>query len=196
MTESVSGQSDRRLVMLIAAEAAAIAGAVYLTLAFDAGWVGVILLFALVAVFTVTIMRAGEAQARGRGAFSPAMKLYNQRMLAASAVYVVGLFGAIWAHDALNLPQVMAFTAALAPSLGVVMMVVAMARLIAEESDEYLRQRHIRAALYGLGGLLTIATIWGFFEQFDLVPHAPGWLAVPVFAIGLGVAHVWPWARS
>jgi hypothetical protein len=196
MAESVSGQSSRRLIMLIAAEAAAIAGAVYLTLALDAGWVGVILLFALVAVFTVTIMRAGEAQARGRGAFSPAMKRYNQRMLAASAVYVVGLFGAIWAHDALNLPQVIAFAAALAPSLGVVMMVVAMARLIGEESDEYLRHRHIRAALYGLGGLLTIATIWGFFEQFDLVPHAPGWLAVPVFAIGLGVAHVWPRARS
>ena len=67
-----------------------------------------------------------------------------------------------------------------------------MARLLAEEEDEYQRHRHVRASLFGLGTLLTLATIWGFFEQFDLVPHVPTWAAVPVFALGLGLAQLHP----
>ena len=43
-----------------------------------------------------------RAAAREIGNFSSAMGRYNRRMLAASAVYVVGLFGAIWAHDNLS----------------------------------------------------------------------------------------------
>ena len=195
MEGTVVASSKTRLTLLIAVEAMAIAGVLYLLIARDAGWIGIVLLFAVVAVFTVTIIRAGEAHARARGAFSSAMARYNKRMLVASAAYVAGLFGAIWVHDNLDMPQALAFTSALAPSIGVVMMVVAMGRLIAEESDEYLRQRHVRAALFGLGGLLTIATVWGFLEQFGLVPHAPGWMAVPVFAIGLGIASCTRWGR-
>ena len=43
--------------------------------------------------------------------------------------------------------------------------------LLVEETDEYLRYRTIRSYLFGLGTLLTLATIWGFFEQFNLVFH-------------------------
>ena len=89
-----------------------------------------------------------------------------------------------------------AFALASLPSVGVLWMVYAMGRLLAEEEDEYQRHRHIRASLFGLGTLLTLATIWGFFEQFDLVPHVPTWAAVPVFALGLGFASCSPWRRS
>ena len=75
-------------------------------------------------------------------------------------------------------------------------MIAAMGRLIVEEEDEYLRYRFVRAALFWLGTLLTLATVWGFFEQFDLVPHAPGWMAVPVFALGLGIAQCGRWGRE
>ena len=90
----------------------------------------------------------------------------------------------------------LAFLVAFAPSVGVLMMVWAMGRLVAEEEDEYQRYRLVRSALVGLAGLLTLATVWGFFEQFDLVPHAPSWAAVPVFAIGFGLANCMRWARS
>lgn len=196
ISDSVTQAGHRRLWSIVAAEAVAISIAVAAMIYLELGWIGAIMLAALVAAFTVAIFRTGERHAREQGNFSPAMGRYNRRMLAASAVYVVGLFGAIWAHDNLVLTTALAFLFAMAPSIGVLMMVAAMGRLIVEETDEYLRHRFVRASLFGLGALLTIATIWGFFEQFDLVPHAPGWLAVPVFAIGLGVAQCGRWGRS
>ena len=183
------------LKLIVAAEAIVLALAIAAAIYFDFGLIGAIMIVAIVAVFTVLIVRAGESQARSRGNFSSAMGRYNRRMMTASAVYVVGLFGAIWAHDSLALNTALAFLFALAPSVGVLMMVAAMGRLIVEEKDEYLRHRYVRSSLFGLGTLLTIATVWGFFEQFDLVPHAPSWMAVPVFAIGLGVAHCGRWGR-
>ena len=184
-----------RLRWWVAGEMTALAAAIAVAIFFDLGWIGAILIVALVAVFTVMIARTGEQHARATGNFSLAMGRYNRRMLAASAVYVIGLFGAIWAHDNLGLPTAAAFLVALAPSIGVLLMIAAMGRLIAEETDEYLRHRYVRSSLFGLGTLLTLATIWGFFEQFDLVPHAPTWMAVPVFAIGLGIAHCGQWGR-
>ena len=192
---SIVDRNKRRFWMVIAAEAVALGTAIAVAITFDLGWLGAILIATLVAVFTVMIVRTGESRARSMGNHSPAMGRYNRRMLAASAVYVIGLFGAIWAHDSLALNTALAFLFALAPSVGVLMMVAAMGRLIVEETDEYLRHRYVRASLFGLGTLLTIATVWGFFEQFDLVPHAPSWMAVPVFALGLGVAHCGRWGR-
>ena len=185
----------RRLWPIVLAEALFVAAAVAAMFYLDLGWIAAILIAALVADFTVMIFRAGERKAREQGNFSPAMGRYNRRMLAASAVYVVGLFGAILAHDNLALNTALAFLIALAPSIGVLMMVAAMGRLIVEETDEYLRYRYVRSSLFGLGILLTLATVWGFFEQFGLVPHAPSWMAVPVFAVGLGIAQCGRWGR-
>ena len=196
MAESVSGSRKGRILTLVASEVAAIAVVLYLMTVQQLGWIGVVLLVAVIAVFTVMIMRAGESHARGRGAFSAAMATYNKRMLAASAVYVAGLMLAIWVHDQYAPKGVVAFVVALAPSAGILLMVAAMARLLVEETDEYLRHRYVRSALFGLGTLLTLATVWGFFEQFGLVPHAPGWLAAPVYALGLGIAQCWPGARE
>ena len=184
-----------RLWWWVAGEVLALAAVIAVAIFFELGWIGGILIVSLVAMFTVMIARTGEQHARATGNFSPAMGRYNRRMMVASAIYVIGLFGAIWAHDNLSLPAAAAFLVALAPSAGVLLMIAAMGRLIAEETDEYLRHRYVRSSLFGLGTLLTLATIWGFFEQFDLVPHAPTWMAVPVFAIGLGIAHCGRWGR-
>lgn len=186
----------RKLVLLVIAEAVAIAAAAAAMIWFDLGWAGAILMALLVSVFTVSLIRAGEDRAKATGNYSPAMGSYNRRMLVAAGIYVVGLFGAIWAHDTLGADGLLAFLFAFAPSVGVLMMVWAMGRLVADETDEYLRHRYVRSSLFGLGTLLTLATIWGFFEQFDLVPHAPTWLAVPIFALGLGFGNCVRWGRE
>jgi hypothetical protein len=183
------------MVILVLLEAATLAAAAVAMILFHLGWAGAIGMAVLIAIFTVTLFRAGERRAIESGNFSPAMGRYNRRMLAAGGVYVVGLFSAIWAHDALDADGALAFLFAFLPSVGVLMMVWAMARLLAEEEDEYLRHRLVRSSLFGLGTLLTLATVWGFFEQFDLVPHVPTWAAVPVFALGLGFANCTRWGR-
>jgi hypothetical protein len=50
--------------------------------------------------------------------------------------------------------------------------------------------------VFKLGTLLTISTLWGLFEQIDLVPHIPRWAAVPVLANGLGIANCTLWGRQ
>lgn len=194
-TQGPGSASPRKFALLVVTEAIAVGIGAAAMIYYDLGWAGAIGMAALIAVFTVTMLRAGEQRARAAGNFSSAMGRYNRRMLAAGGIYVVGLFGAIWANDTLQADGALAFLFALAPSVGVLMMVWAMGRLVAEEEDEYLRFRLVRSSLFGLGTLLTLATVWGFFEQFDLVPHAPTWLAVPVFALGLGFANCTRWGR-
>lgn len=195
-TDVASPRSKRRLILLVLGEVIALALATTAMMLLNLGWLGAVMIAVIVAGFTLLIVRAGERSAITTGNFSPAMGRYNRRMLAASAIYVVGLFGAIWAHDLLRPTGAIAFLFALAPSVGVLLMVWAMARLVTEETDEYLRYRFVRSSLFGLGTLLTLATVWGFFEQFDLVPHVPTWAAVPVFAIGLGIANCTRWGRA
>jgi len=195
VAETAGSNSRRKLILLVIAEAVTLGLASVAMIVLDLGWIGAIVIALLVAAFTYGLFKAGENRARENGNFSPAMGRYNRRMMAAGAIYVVGLFGAIWVHDAFHPNGIIAFFVAFLPSIGVLMMVYAMGRLVAEEEDEYQRHRHIRASLFGLGTLLTLATIWGFFEQFDLVPHMPAWAAVPVFAIGLGIANCTPWGR-
>jgi hypothetical protein len=191
-----SPSSKRNILLLVLGELAALAVAAVAVIRYDLGWIGAIGIAVLVVGFTLLIVRAGEKNAAATGNSSPAMLRYNRRMLAASAVYVVGLFGAIYAHDTFGIGGAAAFLVALVPSVGVLMMVWAMGRLVTEETDEYLRYRYVRASLFGVGTLLTIATVWGFFEQFDLVPHAPTWLAVPIFALGLGISNCVSWGRK
>ena len=187
--------SRRGFAALVIAEAVVLAiGAAAMTF-YDLGVAGAVGMAVLVAAFTYTLFRAGERRAIAAGNFSPAMGRYNRRMLTAGAIYVVGLFTAIWVHDELQPNGPAAFAVAFLPSIGVLWMVWAMGRLLAEETDEYLRHRMVRASLFGLGTLLTLATVWGFFEQFDLVPHVPAWAAVPIFALGLGFANCTRWGR-
>lgn len=193
-----SGQAGRRkqIILVVALEAVALGAAAVAMVQFDLGWIGAIVIALVAGVFTIAIVRVGEGKAKAEGNFSQAMGRYNRRMLVASLVYVVGLFGAIWAQGAIHPTGLPAFVIAFLPSVGVLLMVVAMARLVAEEEDEYMRYRHVRQALFGLGTLLVLATIWGFFEQFGLVPHMPAWVAVPVFALGLGLSNCISWGRA
>ena len=78
---------------------------------------------------------------------------------------------------------------ALAPSVGVLGAIASIGCYLAEETDEFARTTLIHSLLWGTAGTLSVATIWGFFESFDKAPHAPGWAAVPVFAVFMGLAQ-------
>jgi hypothetical protein len=69
-------------------------------------------------------------------------------------------------------------------------MIVTMARLLVEETDEYQRMRIVRASLVATGLLLAIASVWGFLEMFELVPHVWAWAAFPVWAVGLALGQL------
>ena len=71
-----------------------------------------------------------------------------------------------------------------------VLTIVIMGLYLREETDELERAIVGEAALWATGGLLAIATTWGFLEQYGLVMHIEAWAAFPLWAFCLGPANI------
>ncbi|TIX51007.1 hypothetical protein [Alteraurantiacibacter aquimixticola] len=122
---------------------------------------------------------------------SKAIRRYSKGMLATSLGYVLGLGAAITLDQRFDIAGPLAFVIALLPVIPIFGMIYVMGRYLVEEQDEYLRHRATIASLVGLACVLGFGSFWGFLEGFELVPHAPGWWAVPVWAVGMGLAQAW-----
>lgn len=137
------------------------------------------------------LMRSGEQCEERSGSSSPAIRRYNRGMLAASLAYILGMGAAVWLTGAMGLEGNILWLIAFLPVVPIFAMIWVMARYIIDEEDEYLRHLAVMANMGGLALLMGLASLWGFFEEFALVPHAPGWLSVPVWALGMGLTRWW-----
>lgn len=138
----------------------------------------------------VPLVRAAEHMTRVTGCASAVATRYNRRMLATSFAYVIGLGVAISLFRGQDISKPVAALLSLLPTLPILGMIWAMGRYVIEETDEYLRARTITAALVATGILLAIATFWGFLTTFEVAPAVPMWMAVPVWALGLGIGQL------
>jgi len=154
---------------------------------FDLGAIPSMLVMIPPMLLLTPFVRATERAQAGCGALSPAGRRYNRRGMAWSFSYVLLLAVAVIGSKTLHAQGPLLWLLALLPALPVFYLLWAMARYLVEEQDEYLRMQVVNAALFATGLLLGTATVWGFLETFRLVPHVPGWAAVPVWAIGLGL---------
>jgi hypothetical protein len=171
-------------------------GGAFLLKWLELGWVGVAVFVVLMMGMATLLMRNVQALGRQMGCGSPAITRYNRRMLWGSVLYMIGLFVAVWCYRHGGVSGVLLWGVALLPAAAVLGMVWAMGRLVIEETDEYLRFRLVKQALFACGGLLAVSTVWGFLEQFELVVHVPAWASVPVFAVMLGVGQCFRWVRT
>lgn len=121
---------------------------------------------------------------------SPAAKRYQRRFFIAQTGYVLLLTLALLAYRVLPHGSPLVWLAATAPAAAVVAVIVIMGLYLREETDEFERAIQSEAALWATGGLLAVATLWGFLEMFDLTPHVEGWAAFVVWALLLGPAQV------
>ncbi len=147
--------------------------------------------FALSMLLLVPMIRSMKAMGPGCASNSAAAIRYTKRIGISSALYVLGLGIAITIDRKMDLTTGLGFAIAMLPVLPIFGMIWAMGRYLVEEQDEYLRHRASMASLAGLGLLLGVASFWGFLETFDIVPHAQGWWAVPIWAIGMGLSQGW-----
>jgi len=118
---------------------------------------------------------------------SSATKRYNRRVVWLSLAYAVFLMGAVYAFKHHLLSGAPAYAAALLPALAIVGIFAAIGRYLVEEQDEYLRMLMIRQTLWASGFALSLATIWGFLESFDLVGHIESFYVAVLWFGGLGV---------
>lgn len=75
---------------------------------------------------------------------------------------------------------------AVLPALPIIGMFVVLARRLATLPNEYVRMLLVRQSLVATAFMLSIATVWGFAESFDLAPHVPAYYAAVLWFSGLG----------
>lgn len=117
---------------------------------------------------------------------SPAQRRYNKRVLLLSLVYAAALFLAVHLLSRHLVAGPLAYAVGVLPAIAVSGYFWLMGRYLVEETDEYLRMLQIRQLLIATAIALTAATIWGFLEGFELVPHLVGYAWPIVYFGGLG----------
>jgi hypothetical protein len=74
-----------------------------------------------------------------------------------------------------------AYLLAISMSVSMIGMIVALAIATNRQRDEYQRQLLMQAMMWGIGGSLSITTIWGLLETLTAVPHMPVLMNFPIF---------------
>lgn len=120
---------------------------------------------------------------------SSAVRRYVVRLACATGAYLVTLWLALRFVDSASGP--LAYLLAILPGLSVAGMFWAIGRLMIEEQDEYQRMLFVRQSLVATGFTLSLVTIWGFLENFDLVQHVDAFFVAILWFFGLGIGSVY-----
>jgi hypothetical protein len=121
---------------------------------------------------------------------TPAWKRYNWRVVWLSLAYVVFLLPAVYGFKHRMVSDALAYAVAILPALPIIGIFAAIGRYLVEEQDEYVRMLMVRQTLWASGFALSLATIWGFLENFDLVGHVDGYYIVIAWFFGLGLGGI------
>ncbi|RYE84515.1 MAG: hypothetical protein EOP19_11385 [Hyphomicrobiales bacterium] len=126
---------------------------------------------------------------------SPAVRRYMRRFIPSMLLYVAVLVGSIFAIKRLHPEGPLLWLLAVAPALPILAVIAVMGRYVVEETDEFLRMMAVQAMLWGIGITLAAATVWGFLENADLVPHVSSFLIFPLFCAAMGLSQPFLWRR-
>lgn len=118
---------------------------------------------------------------------SQAWKNYNVWVIWLSALYAIFLVAAVYGFKHHLLGGFVAWIAAILPALPIIGLFAAMGRYLVEERDEYVRDLMVRQTLWASAFTLSVATVYGFLENFELVGHVDSYLIAVVWFFGLGV---------
>lgn len=113
---------------------------------------------------------------------------YVRSLMLLMASYALSLFGVasfFTNHPGATNP--VAYVIAALPAVPIIGVFIVIGRYLHEEPDEYVRLLLVRQALIATGFALSIATMWGFLENFRLVPHIYAYYAAILWFAGLGV---------
>ena len=119
--------------------------------------------------------------------FNPAQRRYNKAVILLSIAYALILFGVISFFRNSSPTGVSAYAAAVLPALPIIGIFAAMGRYLVDEQDEFVRMMMVRQTLWASGFALSVATIWGFLESFELVGHVDSYYVAVIWFGGLGL---------
>ena len=120
---------------------------------------------------------------------SKAGRRYISRLAPTMATYIVFLFIAQWSFHHLRPTGLVVYMLAILPALPLVGSLAVVGLYIAEESDEFERSIIVQSMLWGLGGALSVSTIWGSLEDFARAPHLSTFYVFLFFWIFMGISQ-------
>lgn len=127
---------------------------------------------------------------------SPAYKAYLKRFIPASILYVAAVALATWLIPDDAPLSFKVGLIALLPGIAIVGMIWAMARLLIELDDEYLRMLEVQKALIATGFTLSICSVWGLIELYSTATRLPVFIVFPLWCIGLALGSLWQKVRG
>ena len=123
-------------------------------------------------------------------ATNPAQRRYVGRMIPISIAYIAAVMLASWIIPEYAAATPLTVAVALVPALATSGFIWAMARYLAELTDEYVRMLEIRKILVATGLTLALASGWGILELFTDVPKVPLFFVFPVWCLGLAAGSL------
>lgn len=117
---------------------------------------------------------------------SPALRRYNHRIIWLSLAYAALLIAAEYGFEHQLVRGPVAYIIAMLPALAIIGMFIAIGRYLVDEQDEYVRMLTVRQTLWASGFALSLATLWGFLESFELVTHVDSYAVAILWFGGLG----------
>jgi hypothetical protein len=118
---------------------------------------------------------------------NPAIRRYTISVALLMSAYVLALIGVNIFFENSAPTGLSAYAAAVLPALPIVGVFFVIGRLLVELKDEYVRMLMVRQTLIATAFMLSVATIWGFIQDFGLLPHVPAYWAAVIWFGGLGV---------
>lgn len=111
---------------------------------------------------------------------------YMNRLLTTMIIYMGALFGSLALYRMGYTAGPQGYFIALLPALPVVGIFVIIGFLL-KESDEFVRAVLLEGTAWSAALSLAEATIWGFLETFNKVPHVWMWAVAVAFFAQLGI---------
>ncbi|VAV95558.1 hypothetical protein MNBD_ALPHA04-530 [hydrothermal vent metagenome] len=119
-----------------------------------------------------------------------ATRRYTIRVAALMVTYVILLAVAVGFVDTGRVTGLPAYILAVLPALPIIGMFWAIGKFLIEMEDEYLRMLQVRQMIVATCFALAVATVWGFLEEFELVPFVPAYWVTILWFFGLGIGQV------
>ena len=118
---------------------------------------------------------------------NPAQRRYVLRIAVSMALYMIFLATALRFVATGRVSGPLAYVLGALPGLAVIGVFWAIGKLLVEETDEYQRMLLVRQTLIATAFSLSLATVWGFLENVELVPHVDAFYIAILWFAGLGL---------
>ncbi|MDF7776284.1 hypothetical protein P1X14_13590 [Sphingomonas sp. AOB5] len=120
---------------------------------------------------------------------SAAARRYVKRFVPTMIAYCAILAGVTWYIDAARPAGAVLAGLSILPALPIIGVLIVMGLYLAEETDEYVRQRLVTCMIFAMGVVLALSTVLGFLQIHRVIGQVNVFWAFPGWCFAWGMAQ-------